>query len=205
MSVNESTPRPGGRAARVRSAVHEAVIELLSEPGGKDVTVPAIAQRAGVNPTSIYRRWGTREALLADVAVTRLAEDSPLPDTGTLCGDLTQWATAAASSLMRPEGQLILRALVMSLPGTPEAQEERSRHFARRADDIGRILDRAAARGEDPPDIDQVLDHVLGPLYLRALFGAMPATPAYPQALVEQLLHGGSAPARPGNLRTLRP
>ena len=63
--------RPGGRSARVRDAVHKAVVELLAD-GEIDVAIPKIAERAGVNPTSIYRRWGSRDHLLLDAAVTRL-------------------------------------------------------------------------------------------------------------------------------------
>ncbi|MFD3917105.1 TetR/AcrR family transcriptional regulator [Streptomyces sp. NPDC058603] len=191
--MNEPTQRPGGRSARVRAAVHQAVIELLSQPDVNDLTIPAVAQRAGVNPTSIYRRWGSREALLADVAVTRMEGAWPLADTGTLRGDLVQWATNGAASLVRADGQLILRALALSLPGTPQAQADRREHLRRRADALQDILSRAAERGEFPPPLDEVLDHLLAPLYLRALFGHMPPGPAYPQELVDRLLDGGSA------------
>ncbi|AYV25552.1 Transcriptional regulator, TetR family [Streptomyces sp. ADI95-16] len=104
----------------VRSAVHQAVIDLLSDPGGVDLTIPAVAQRAGVNHTSIYRRWGSREALLADVVVTRLERDSPPADTGTLRGDLRAWAEAGAASIRTPEGRTAHPLLVDRLLGSPE-------------------------------------------------------------------------------------
>ncbi|MEU3909028.1 TetR/AcrR family transcriptional regulator [Streptomyces goshikiensis] len=88
MTSKQPAQRLRKSPGQVRSAVHQAVIDLLSDPGGADLTIPAVAQRAGVNHTSIYRRWGGREALLADVVVTRLERDSPLADTGTLRGDL---------------------------------------------------------------------------------------------------------------------
>ncbi|MFE3652021.1 helix-turn-helix domain-containing protein, partial [Streptomyces sp. NPDC059152] len=50
--------RPGGRSARVQEAVHTAVRELESEVGRDALTVPLIAARAGVTPSTIYRRWG---------------------------------------------------------------------------------------------------------------------------------------------------
>ncbi|MFF9011142.1 TetR/AcrR family transcriptional regulator [Streptomyces goshikiensis] len=88
MTSKQPAQRLRKSPGQVRSAVHQAVIDLLSDPGGADLTIPAVAQRAGVNHTSIYRRWGGREALLADVVATRLERDSPLADTGTLRGDL---------------------------------------------------------------------------------------------------------------------
>ena len=67
--------RPGGRAARVRAQVHRAVVELVRE-GMADLTLPAVADRAGVSPSTLYRRWGSVPALLDDVAAGR---DRPAP------------------------------------------------------------------------------------------------------------------------------
>ena len=89
MTGQRPARRPGGRSALVRAKVHQAVLDLLTERGTAELSIPVVAQRAGVNPTSIYRRWRTREGLLADVAMSRLERDLPLPDTGSLRGDLT--------------------------------------------------------------------------------------------------------------------
>ncbi len=50
--------RPGGRAARIQAAVLEAVETLRQEKAASEITVPMIAARAGVTPSTIYRRWG---------------------------------------------------------------------------------------------------------------------------------------------------
>ncbi|QXG79911.1 TetR/AcrR family transcriptional regulator [Rhodospirillum rubrum] len=71
--------RPGGRSARIQDSVHRAVRALLGEADRGDVTIPLIAQRAGVTPSTIYRRWGDLAALLADVAAARLRPDGPPP------------------------------------------------------------------------------------------------------------------------------
>jgi AcrR family transcriptional regulator len=190
--------RPGGRSALVRARVHQAVLDLLAEHGTAELSIPVVAQRAGVNPTSIYRRWRTREGLLADVAMSRLERDLPLPDTGSLRGDLTAWAASAAADLARPEGRLFLLALITSIPSTPQAQAERDQHLQRRIRAIRQVTDRAAGRGENPPDPATIADAVLGPLYRRALWGTLPADPAYASSLVDRLLspacHHGASP-----------
>ena len=71
-SVPQAIPRPGGRSARVQAAVHQATIELMALHGRAVLTVPLIAARAGVTPSTIYRRWGDLADLLADVAVERM-------------------------------------------------------------------------------------------------------------------------------------
>ncbi|MEU4493757.1 TetR/AcrR family transcriptional regulator [Streptomyces sp. NPDC023998] len=197
MTSKQPTPRIRKSSEQVRSAVHQAVIDLLSDPEGADLSIPAIAQRAGVNHTSIYRRWGSREALLADVVVTRLERDWPLADTGTLRGDLIAWAEAGVASIRKPEGRLLVRAVALSMPGSAQAQGERAQHFERRIHAIERIRERAAARGENPPPLEQILDQLIAPLYLRAIFGIEPPATGYPELLVDRLLShaGGSGTA----------
>ncbi|MFI5639617.1 TetR/AcrR family transcriptional regulator C-terminal ligand-binding domain-containing protein [Streptomyces goshikiensis] len=173
---------------QVRSAVHQAVIDLLSDPEGADLTIPAVARRAGVNHTSVYRRWGGREALLADVVVTRLERDSRLADTATLRGDLRAWAEAGVASVRTPEGRLLIHAVALSVRGSATAQEERARQFERRMAAIERIRDRATARGEVPPPLDRILDQLVAPLYLRAVLGIGPPASGYPDLLVDRLL-----------------
>lgn len=80
MNEQQRARRPGGRSARVGAQVHQAVTDLISERGYGRFTVGDVADRAGVADSSIYRRWGSLETLLTDVALTRLNARSPMPD-----------------------------------------------------------------------------------------------------------------------------
>jgi AcrR family transcriptional regulator len=174
--------RPGGRSARVRDAVHRAATELLVE-GETDAAIPRIAERAGVNPTSVYRRWGSRENVLLDAAVTLLRARSPMPDTGSLRGDLLAWATGVEHAMAEPDGRILLRALIATMSATDRSTE----HLRSRGDDLQAMLDAASARGEQTPTVDEVLDYILAPLYLRALFG-IPLEAGVAATLVDRLL-----------------
>ncbi|GAA4504472.1 hypothetical protein GCM10023191_058780 [Actinoallomurus oryzae] len=57
----------------VRTAVHRPAAELVAQRGADQVAIPAVAERAGVNPSTIYRCWGTLPALPADMAAQRTA------------------------------------------------------------------------------------------------------------------------------------
>src|SRR5476649_2638635 len=92
MPLPRSTLRPGGRSARVQAAVHQATRELVELHGRAGVTVPAIAARAGVTPSTIYRRWGELGDLLADVALARMRPEGEPADTGSVAADLQAWA-----------------------------------------------------------------------------------------------------------------
>ncbi len=160
--------RPGGRSARVAAAVHEAVDALLVEAGPGGFTVADVARRAGVNPTSIYRRWGSLEAVILDVEAARLTESSPLPDTGTLRGDLLAYARTAAADIAQPGRLAFLQALI----GARElSDEQRSAPLLQRAAQFQAMLDRARDRGEPALDFTAIVDCILAPIYLRHLLG----------------------------------
>lgn len=184
-----STPRPGGRSARVRAAVLAAAGELVVEKGPHGVTMPEVAQRAGVAVTSLYRRWGDVASLLMDVAVDRVSRDSPLPDTGSLEGDLKTWARSIARGLAAPDGSAFLKVLIATAPATAGDTPAAGRMEAliRRLEEVRAMLVRAEARGERAPSVDEIIDHLLAPLYLRALVG-LPRDEAFAQGLVDRLL-----------------
>src|SRR4051794_21175583 len=97
-----STPvrRPGGRSARVQEAVHTALGRLMGETTRDKITLRQVAERAGVNPTSVYRRWGDIDTLMEEVAVAALTRDGDvIPDHGDLTADLNDWASIIADDI----------------------------------------------------------------------------------------------------------
>lgn len=189
--------RPGGRSAKVTAAVHQAVLDLLA--AGEPLTIPQVAARAGVNATSVYRRWGDVPALLADTALVRFGTSGAVPDTGSLRGDLHAWATALVTESRRPAELALLRAAVAAGPadppapgagsGAPEGFESAcSACLVGRSSQAEEILDRAAQRGEEVPSATRVLDHLVAPIYFRALFGLpAPSVDVVVELLVERL------------------
>src|ERR1700761_3942627 len=91
--------RPGGRSARVQAAVFAAAAELLGEPDWSRISLARVAERAGVNSTTLYRRWGSLENLIGELADKAVSDRSPLPDTGTLAGDVREHAKTLVNDL----------------------------------------------------------------------------------------------------------
>ncbi|WP_433654420.1 TetR/AcrR family transcriptional regulator [Nocardia sp. CA-128927] len=186
--MTDTSRRPGGRSARVKVAVHRAVTELVAETGYGNFTVGDVAARAGVADSSIYRRWGTLEALTTDVALTWLTTNSPIPDTGSLDTDLRQYAADVARDVSGPDGLAVLRLIIaLSQAGAPGAQA-RDQFLTERRGQLQQMLDRAHARGEHPPEALDVLDHILAPIYVRTLFGMGTMTSDDVDTLVDRLL-----------------
>jgi AcrR family transcriptional regulator len=187
VNEQERARRPGGRSARVGAQVHQAVTDLISDRGYGNFTVGEVAARAGVADSSIYRRWGSLETLLADAALTRLNSQSPMPDTGTLAGDLRTYAAAVAREITGPDGLLVVRLAVALSSTGQEGLQAGDNLLAERTRQLQSMLDRARDRGEKALDALDVLDQILAPMYIRVLFG-IGLTPDYVDGLVDRML-----------------
>ncbi|WP_431879958.1 TetR/AcrR family transcriptional regulator [Amycolatopsis sacchari] len=184
--------RPGGRSARVQEAVHSAVRELEAELGREGLTVPQIAARAGVTPSTIYRRWGDVRWLLSDVAVEILRPECPPADRGGLEADLKSWAEEFLDEMSSPSGRAYIRDALLGDPDGSNAGQ----CSAYAAEQIDVILKRAAERGERVPDVETVLDRLVAPMMYRILFRPDGLEPAYARRLVSELLDGAASATR---------
>lgn len=185
-TTNGTTPRPGGRSARVQAAVHQAASDLLALHGRAALTVPLIAARAGVTPSTIYRRWGELADLLGDVAVERMRPEGEPADTGSVAGDLIAWTEQYRDEMSSEVGIGMMLDVLSSRSGA--SVEGRlpvpCQCAAYTASQIRIIVGRGVERGEPVPEVDAVMDTVVAPIIYRSLFGAAPITPARARALV---------------------
>ncbi|MER6396732.1 TetR/AcrR family transcriptional regulator [Kitasatospora sp. NPDC001603] len=178
--------RPGGRSARVQASVHTAVRELLAEVGRDGLTVPLVAQRAGVTPSTVYRRWGDLQELLSDVAVERLRPDAEPADHGDLRSDLTAWAEQFLDEMASPSGRAYIRDALLGDPDGSNAGQ----CSAYAAEQVDVVLARAGDRGEPAPGVETVMDRVVAPMMYRILFRPAGLDAGYARRLVGELLAG---------------
>lgn len=194
MPISRSTPRPGGRSARVQAAVHQATNELIALHGRPMLTVPAIAARAGVTPSTIYRRWGDLGELLADVAVARMRPDGAPADTGSVAGDLQAWAEQYGEEMSSEVGVTLMHDVLAAkggiVPGSGAALPVPCRCSEFTTNQVAAIVARGAARGEAVPEVEAVMDMVVSPIIYRALFGPTAASRVRVRALVAACLAG---------------
>lgn len=143
----QAKKRPGGRSALVRTAIFQAAQELFT-PGEPLPTLAQIALRAGVQKTTVYRRWSTVEALLHEALADRPRQAIPIPDTGSLREDLRALARAGHRYQNSDEGRSALNLLL----GLPDAHKQI--YWAGRYPHLRTIYERAISRGEIAPDTD---------------------------------------------------
>jgi AcrR family transcriptional regulator len=173
--------RPGGRSARVRSAVLEATVAALADEGYEHLGIDAVAARAGVHKTTVYRRWPTKAELVADATRERAQQMVPVPDTGSLAGDLETLAAAIAANVGSDVGRRMARTLVAAALVSDDVARVQTGFWSERFELTTAIVDRAVVRGELPAGTDArlVIESLIGPLYVRLLLTGGPVDRAY--------------------------
>ncbi|MDE1672291.1 TetR-like C-terminal domain-containing protein [Nocardia gipuzkoensis] len=141
------------RGARLRRAVLDATLARIESAGIATVRVADVAADAGVHETSIYRRWKTLPRLLLDALLSRVAEEIPLPDTGTLRGDLERFMTDLIRFAGTPSGRALIRGTVIA-ESDPEVEAIRREFWVRRLSSSEEIVRRAIARGDLAATVD---------------------------------------------------
>ena len=177
MAIKEGL-RPGGRSARVQESVHSATRQLLATHERSSVTVPMIAARAGVTPSTIYRRWGDLTALLADVALARMRPDCEPANTGSLRGDLQAWAEQYLDEMSSEPGRDMMRDL--------QCQVTPGYCVSILSGQLQTIVERYPDSA--PPSVDHLINLLAAPTVFRILFSTVPLQIQELHALIELAL-----------------
>jgi AcrR family transcriptional regulator len=148
----------------------------------------AVAKRAKVNQTSLYRRWRDTRLLAGAVAVDRLMRELPVPDTGSLREDLIGWAASVARSLGTRRNVALLRIMTAVPESGRGATNLDELPIGRRARELEAMLIRGRKRGEKTPGLMDILELVLAPIYLGALFMGPIKSAAGVERLVDRAL-----------------
>jgi AcrR family transcriptional regulator len=187
--------RRQGRAAKVVAAVLQATGEELNRVGYANLRVDEVAERAGVNKTTIYRRWPTKAALVSDTLDSHFQTERPLPETGNLRGDildyLTNMVTLAKTSMWR--------GILSTLSGRtdPEVETVARKLYLRERSFRTRLVQRGIDRGELPRAVDAQLigDIFSAPILRRLLTFGEDVERAYIESVVDIALSGAAVAA----------
>ncbi|WP_326548167.1 TetR/AcrR family transcriptional regulator [Mycolicibacterium sp. ND9-15] len=159
------------RDKRIDAAVLRATVGLLGESGYTDLTVDAIARRAGTSKPAIYRRWPGKAHVVHE-AVFPVGAETELPDTGSLASDVREMVRRTVAVLTTPAARAALPGLVA------EMAADRALHAAlleRFSDVLSRgLTDRlaaAVARGEAHPGVSAavVVEAMAGMTFLALI------------------------------------
>jgi AcrR family transcriptional regulator len=158
--------------------VLDATVLELVEHGFRGLTIEGVATRAGVNKTTVYRRWRNRESLVVDAVEAFAVEQADVPDTGDVDEDLRRWAHSIRRTLSGPVSGALVRAVFGGASDSPVVHELRRRFWLTRSALVVPLVERGVARGQLPAgtDAEEVIKHVGAPLYYRVLVLDEPLT-----------------------------
>ncbi|MEU0566890.1 TetR/AcrR family transcriptional regulator [Nonomuraea sp. NPDC005983] len=177
-------------APRKQQEIFDATLRLLAEKGYDGLTVEGVAERSGVNKTTIYRWWPSKAALLGAALVEADVLGFEPPDTGSLRGDLVQLVEGVRRLLTEPPARDIAVAALAAAVDHPELDGRR--FFADRFVREREIFERAARRGELRDGIDPMLvvDLLAGAVWVRAVFRGLPLPDGFAADVVSAVLDG---------------
>jgi AcrR family transcriptional regulator len=195
MSAVMTDPPRTSRGGRPRDpsrdgVIRAAILSLLAEVGYGALTMDAVAAEAGVGKATIYRRWRTKEDLVADtIAEISRAEVTPA-DTGSLEGDLREMLHTVVSAVNGPMGAAT-QALLSTVPHNPAlAAAFREGPAGVWAHAFQQIFERAEGRGELRPGLSGtvVAEAITAPIVQRWLVNGRPVTDDYADEVLAQVV-----------------
>ena len=181
----------GRRGAAVVEAVLDGTLTLVAERGYA-FSVEEVAAHVGVNKTTVYRRWPTKAALVAD-AMSRFAEQQvPAPSASRdPVAALTALALQVAAALRTPAGSRALRAVAAAVGEDDSLTDVAAAFFDARFALATPLIERGVAEGRLREGVDAtwLWAAMVNPLHMRAILGR-PATDQEAKSLVQLVLDG---------------
>jgi len=190
--MNDARKKSPGRprSAASHQAILKAALELLSKVGFEAMSIEAIATRAGVGKTTIYRRYSSKDELVAD-AIESIREEVLIPDTGNLWGDIDALIENAAQITLTPLGRQAVAMIISSASSNPGfAQIYWEKYLQPRRQSFAIVIERAKGRNEIPTDLDSglVFDAMSGIMLYASIFPSTESWTTYVRRALSLLL-----------------
>ncbi|GAA3215404.1 TetR/AcrR family transcriptional regulator [Actinocorallia longicatena] len=195
MTAETHLRRPGRpRSERAEKAIIEATLDLLAEePGVAGVSIEAVAARAGVGKTTIYRRWPNKEALIIDALASLKA---PLPEVEGLSvrADLIALGQAMVGEYNSKHSRCMWNVMGGAEKHPQLLEQFEAQVMRPRKEVFRRVLAGGIERGElrDDLDLDVARFLLIGALTLRgrSMSDIPPLAEDFVEKVVDTLLFG---------------
>jgi AcrR family transcriptional regulator len=199
--MTDTKPTPNRRSERSKQAILDATRELMSAEGGvRALTVEAVAARAGVGKTTIYRRWRDKWELALDaVMIDMLPRFANPVDVGDTRKELITFLDSVTKLWVSPLYGPAMQGLISEIATEPElARVYREQVVEPRREQLRPVIERGIARGELRPGTDVRLVHELlvGPILYRLLLSGPPLDRKLTASLVDAVLDSFSPAAK---------
>jgi AcrR family transcriptional regulator len=170
----------------ITAAIRNAVMNELAEVGYGRLSIEAVARRAGVGKTAIYRRWSNKLEMVLEIVSDVAGRAVPLPDTGSFADDLELLTMIVSRALQHRIASQIIPDLMAEAARNPQIAETLQKALRTHQQAVGeKLVGQAVRRGELPEGTDPevAVDLMLGPLYWRLAVARTPLPDGYLERL----------------------
>ncbi|HEU0192151.1 MAG TPA: TetR/AcrR family transcriptional regulator [Mycobacterium sp.] len=154
-SVGKTPVAGRPRDPRIDAAILRATAELLVEIGYSDLTMAAVAERAGTTKSALYRRWSSK-AELAHEAAFATPPSAVTSPAGDVADDLRAMVAGARDAFTNPVVRAALPGLIADMAGDAELTARVLGRFENLFDVLRRWVTEAIGRGDARPEVDPV-------------------------------------------------
>lgn len=186
--MTRGTIRPGGRTEKVRKTIASTVLDLIKD-GQTEFTIVDVVQRSGIARSTIYARWPSREALIAEALTAHNSEFKFTPS-GDWQADLHQIARTFAAFSIEPN-EVAVNSLVAYM-GPGFLLQETSRQWQQINNGLAETLRQAQAAGELRPEVNPttVITTILTTITGLTVIAKQAPTEAFLHELVDVQIAG---------------
>jgi AcrR family transcriptional regulator len=178
--------RPGGRTEKNRQAVAGAVLELIKN-GKVDFEIQEVAALSGVHRTTVFRRWPSRDALIAE-ALTEHNSRITIEITGDWEADFRRMALSVRDFLADPVEQAMNRTIATT--ESAQFRDQSVQYWMPIVQSCLQPILAARASGDIDLDVDAeiVVNMLVSTLLIHTMFLGAPPDDAMVERVVAQLL-----------------
>lgn len=190
-AAKRRAPRELVRGEAIVQRVLEATLAELSRAGYKALRMEDVAVSAGVNKTTVYRRWPEKALLVREALYTLASETIAVPNTGSLRTDMLALGKRMVGLCISSRGQSVFRMLLAE--GADPEVADLKRSMRKRHEAIPQqVIAAAVERGELEPGVDhhELFEAFIGALHHKLFFMNEPVAEARIERLVDTLLYG---------------
>jgi AcrR family transcriptional regulator len=158
------------------------VMYELAAVGYGRLSIEAVARRAGVGKTAVYRRWSSKLEMVLEIVSGVAGQTLPRLDTGSLRGDLEMLLRIVARALQHRLASQIIPDLLAEAARNPKiAQTLQEALHTNQREVSAHLVKRAIDRGELAADTDPetAVDLIIGPIYWRLAVARTPLPKGY--------------------------
>lgn len=169
-SVDKAPGAGRPRDPRIDAAILRATADLLAEIGYSNLTIAAVAERAGTTKTALYRRWSSKAELVHEAAFPAAPTAIATPP-GNIAADIRAMLAATRDVFSTPVVRAALPGLIADMVADAELNVRVMDRFTGVFAAVRNRLADAVQRGEVYPDVDpdRLVEVIGGATLLRML------------------------------------